>query len=206
MEKFRANAKQSISLPVQYRKVERNDKVNRQPNLYYGKPAILRILKPLWKFIMIGLSVYGMDKVDKFRVTGNCISEKLSIIKAGSVYPFRKTILSMGSKIIPEEQYITELLDNQKYIAQTKHICPRIKTLKTDLASNDIKEGGFSDWDNTIQDQYLLNFQIFTTTATKQLLLVIIERKLFLLKDSPLFIFRNGKKGLHLKVILGIIT
>ena len=45
LETVRANLKQLISSSVQYRRVERNDKVNRLPNLDYGKPSSLRIQK-----------------------------------------------------------------------------------------------------------------------------------------------------------------
>ena len=102
---------------MHYRRVECNDRVNRLTKSDYGKSTSLRTLKKSWKGLRNGFSIYIMDKVDQFRVTGNCISDKLSIIKAGSMYPCRDTILSKGSNTLPEEQRITESLDNQKYIA-----------------------------------------------------------------------------------------
>ena len=93
LEKVRSNANQSIYSSVQYMRLERNDKVNGLPNLDYGKLASMRMLKTYWKGLRTGFSVYGMDRVEQFRVSGNCISDRLSIIKAGSVYLCRKKIL-----------------------------------------------------------------------------------------------------------------
>ena len=59
------------------------------------------MLKTSWKFLRTGLSVDVMDKVEQFRLTDNCIGDKLSITKAVSVYPFRETILSMISNTLP---------------------------------------------------------------------------------------------------------
>ena len=94
--------KQSMSSSVQYRRVDHNDIVNRLSSSDYEKPAIQRMLKTSWNGLRPGLPVYGMDKVEHFRVTFNCISDKLSIIKSESVYPCRETILSMVTKKLPD--------------------------------------------------------------------------------------------------------
>ena len=65
----RANVKQLISSYVQYRRVDRNDTVNRLPNLDYRKPSSLRIQNKLWKGLRNGLYVDDMDKVEQFIVT-----------------------------------------------------------------------------------------------------------------------------------------
>ena len=149
LEKVRANAKQLISSSMQFRKVERNGRVNRLLKSDHGKSASLCMLKTVWKGLGPSLSVNAMGKVEPFQVTSNSSSENLSIIKAGSIYPCRETVLSMGSNTCQEKQWITESLDNQTCIAQTQCIGPSKKTLKTDLSLNDSKAGGLSDWDYT---------------------------------------------------------
>ena len=81
---------------------------------------------------MIGrsLSVNAMDKVDQFRVVGNCSSQNSSGIKGGSVYPYRETVMSMGPNTLPVEWQFSELFENQTCISQNKCIGTSIKTLK----------------------------------------------------------------------------
>ena len=72
------------------------------------------------------------------------------MMKAGSVYTCRDIVLSMGSNTCPEEQLITDSLDNQTHISQNQCIGHSKKTSKTDVSSNDSKAGGgLSEWDYT---------------------------------------------------------
>ena len=76
-------------MSVQDMEADCDVRVDRLMNSDNDKYSILRMPKTVEKRIGESLSVNAMDKVDQFRVIGNCSSQNSSGIKVGSVYPCR---------------------------------------------------------------------------------------------------------------------
>ena len=89
LKKVRVNVKRSIPLSVQDRRSECDVRLYMLMNSYKDKSSILYMQKTVWKRLGSILSINAMDKVDQFRVIGNCSSQNSSGIKVGSVYPCR---------------------------------------------------------------------------------------------------------------------
>ena len=119
LEKVGAIVKQLISPSFNFRRVERNGRVNRLLESDHRKASILFMLKTVWKGLGDSLSVNAMDKVEPFQVTIHCNSGNLSMMHAGSLYSCSQTVLSMVSNTRPEEQCITNPLDIKTFIAVT---------------------------------------------------------------------------------------
>ena len=100
--------KRLISSFVQDGRADCDFIVDRLPKSDNIKSSTLYMPKTVWKGLGSRLSVNAMDKVNQFCVMSNCSSENSSVIKVGSVYHYRETVLSMISNTLPEERQVVE--------------------------------------------------------------------------------------------------